>query len=57
MKFSLLNFDFLSKLKVNYVRNLIDFDQSNSSLNLIGLESGSSGVNAYFIAGFSLQLF
>ena len=56
MKFSLLNFDFMSKLKVNYVRNLIDFDQNNSSLYLIGLESGSSGVNAYFIAGFSLQL-
>ena len=56
MKFALLSFDFLNEFKANYVKNLFEFEQNNSYLNLIGLESGSSGVNAYFIAGFSLQL-
>ena len=58
MKFCLLSLDFLSmaNVDINNVNSYIDFEQSNSYLYLIGLKSGSSGVNIFWIAGISILL-
>ena len=57
MKVWLLNFNFISLPNFNAINLMkyIDFEQDNSYLQSISLESGSIGINIYYIIGTSLQ--
>ena len=58
MKACLLNFDFMpaNPIHIGNVDNLVDFDQQNPYLYLIGLESGSSVINIASVSGISLTM-
>ena len=58
MKVWLLNFNFISLPNFNAINLMkyIDFEQDNSYLQSISLESGSIGINIYYIIGTSLLI-
>ena len=57
IKVWLLNFNFVSFPNLDAINPMkyIGFEQGNSYLQSISLESGSSGINIYYIIGTSLQ--